>query len=59
MRELNQPLEDLKDKFLNQESLQILKDLGIMKLPLRNTKENYSKEGKLDGDNLILKIFFT
>jgi len=59
MRELNQPLEDLKDKFLNQESLQILKDLGIMKPPLRNTKENYSKEGKLDGDNLILKVFFT
>jgi len=52
MRELNQPLEDLKDKFLNQESLQILKDLGIMKPPLKNTKENCNKEGKQEEDNL-------
>ena len=50
MRELNLPLEDLKDKFLNQEFLQIWNDLGIMKLLLRNTKENYNKEEKQEED---------
>ena len=52
MRELNQPLEDLKDKYLNQESLQIWKDLDIMKLLLKSTKENYNKGEKQEEDNL-------
>ena len=52
MRELNQPLEDLKDKYLNPESLQIWKDLDIMKLLLKSTKENYNKGEKQEEDNL-------
>ena len=52
MRELNQPLEDLKDKYLNLESLQIWKDLDIMKLLLKSTKENYNKGEKQEEDNL-------
>jgi len=52
MRELNQPLEDLKDKYLNQESLQIWKDLDIMKLLLKSTKENYNKGEKQEEGNL-------
>jgi len=52
MRELNQPLEDLKDKYLNLESLQIWKDLDIMRLLLKSTKENYNKGEKQEEDNL-------
>ena len=52
MRGLNQPLEDLKDKYLNLESLQIWKDLDIMKLLLKSTKENYNKGEKQEEDNL-------
>ena len=52
MRELNQPSEDLKDKYLNPESLQIWKDLDIMKLLLKSTKENYNKGEKQEEDNL-------
>ena len=51
MRELNLPLEDLKDKYQNQESLPILKGLDIMKLLLRNIKESYNKEEKQEEDN--------
>ena len=52
MRELNQPLEDLKGKYLNLESLQIWKDLDIMRLLLKSTKENYNKGEKQEEDNL-------
>ena len=59
MRELNQPLEDLKDKYLNQESLQIWKDLDIMKLLLKSTKENYNKGEKQEEDNLKVRFNLT
>ena len=52
MRELSPPLEDLKDKYLNQEYFQIWKDLDIMKLLLKSTKENYNKGEKQEEDNL-------
>jgi len=51
MRELNLPLEDLRGKYLNQEFLQILKDLDIMRPLLKNTKGNCNKEEKQEEDN--------
>ena len=52
MRVLSPPLEDSKDRSLNQVFLQILRDLDIMKPLLKNTKENYSKEEKPEEDNI-------
>ena len=52
MRELNLPLEDLKDKYLNR-IFADLKRLRHHETPLKNTKENYNKEEKQEEDNLI------
>ena len=51
MRELNLPLEDLKDKYQNQEFAD-LKRLRHHETPIEKYKGSYNKEEKQEEDNL-------